>query len=616
MHLVSCLGVVHVLKKGVPSFVACGMLMATAGISAALAAPGDPQAPAPADLWLELGQHKSGSRDLKLAISNNGGSASAAGTLQIETLAPGSDAGSGAATVPVPAVQPGHSHRFLADYKLAQACGLGVRVRASLNVPGDPSDGDTLVAYPCQPDLQITFKRQASDQVLEFTVENLGGETAPARNVHFDSLTTPPSNSVDVSIGALKPGQSTTVAYNLQAPCPGLKVRAVVPLSEDGDQTNNSIELFPCGPDLQMSFLRYIDANHDLAFQVTNVGGQPARAVTATVEKVAPAQAPRDAREFPVPALQPGQSFAFTYSIGPGLCLAGLTVRASAALDIDANPSDNSFTQQVCDDIHIVAPLNSLAQRLPRRPGVARVASVAPGANTPAGDLVFPDQAPGTHRVDLSPSASQSRIQSTRLTLGLPGCFTGMSTDDGQLLVGWAQATGSALGSSCQWTGAAQTAVRFDFSQIDQVPNKQITSAVLTFDEQEARWTESDGSARQVPGCVAVLGLANSDWAAGDPSDGLFPNATIVDFRPWPSDRQDFNGRQFDVTGWVQTMFFDNLPVGPDLRTPRRFGFVLRGAIEDLNGDDFTSCMSTLSNIQLHLTYDVPPPVGYREGIN
>lgn len=53
-------------------------------------------------------------------------------------------------------------------------------------------------------------------------------------------------------------------------------------------------------------------------------------------------------------------------------------------------------------------------------------------------------------------------------------------------------------------------------------------------------------------------------------------------------------------------MFFDNLPIGPDLRTPRRFGFVLRGAIEDLNGDDFSSCMSTISNIQLHLTYDVP----------
>jgi hypothetical protein len=45
---------------------------------------------------------------------------------------------------------------------------------------------------------------------------------------------------------------------------------------------------------------------------------------------------------------------------------------------------------------------------------------------------------------------------------------------------------------------------------------------------------------------------------------------------------------------------------GPDLRTPRRWGFVLRGAIEDLNGDDFSSCMSTVSNIQLHVTYDVP----------
>jgi hypothetical protein len=606
MRFVSRLRRAHLLKKGFASFVACGTHLASTGISPVIAAPGDPQGPAPADLLLELGHHKSGSRDLKLAITNNRGSASAAGKLQIETLAPGSDAGSGVATVHVPAVQPGQKNRFLTDYRLAQACGLGVRVRASLNVPGDPSNSDTLVAYPCQPDLEIAFKSQASDQVLEFTVENLGGETAPARNVHFDSLTTRPSNSVDVPIGALKPSQSTTVAYNLQAPCPGLKVRAAVPLSEDGDQTNNSIELFLCGPDLQMSCLRCIDANHDLAFQVTNIGGQPARAVTATVEKVAPAQSPRDAREFPVPALQPGQSFAFTYRIGPGLCLSGLTVRTSAALDIDVNPSDNSFTQQVCDDIHIVAPLRSLATRLPRRPGVSQVASVAPGANAPVGDLVFPERAPGTHHVDLFPSASQSRLQSTRWVQGL-ACFTDHIADDGQQRVGWEQEAGS---------GVAQTAVRFDFSQLDQIRTKQVTAAMLTFDEQEARWTEFDGSPRQVPGCVAVLGLANSDWAAGDPSDGLFPNATILDFRPWPSDRQDFNGRQFDVTGWVQTMFFDNLPVGPDLRTPRRFGFVLRGAIEDLDNGDFTSCMSTVSNIQLHLTYDVPPPIGYTEGMN
>jgi hypothetical protein len=605
MRFVAHLCLAYLLKKAVPTLVACISLMATLGISPAVAAPGDRQAPAPADLLLELGQHKSGSRDLKLAISNKGGRASAAGTLQIETLAPGSDAGSGAATVQVPAVQPGQKNRFLTDYRLAQACGLGVRVRASLNVLGDPSNSDTLVAYPCQPDLAIAFKSQASDQVLEFTVENLGGETAPARNVHFDSLTTPPSNAVDVPIGALNPGQSRTVAYNLQAPCPGLKVRAAVPLSEDGDQTNNIIELFPCAPDLQMSFLRYIDANHDLAFQVTNIGGQPAPAVTAAVEKVEPIQVPPDAREFHVPALQPGQSFAFTYGIGPGLCLAGLKVRASAALDIDANPSDNSFTQQVCDDVHIVAPLQSRAQRLPRRPGVAQVASVAPGANTPVGDLIFPDQAPGTHRVDLSPSASQSRLQSTHWVEGAGACFTGIP-HGGDLLVGWQQDADSGFVSSCRWTGAAQTAVRFDFSQLDQIRTKQITAATLTFDEQEARWTESDGSARQVPGCVAVLGLANSDWAAGDPSDGLFPNATILDFRPWPSDRQDFKGHEFDVTGWVQTMFFDNLPIGPDLRTPRRFGFVLRGAIEDLNNDDFSSCMSTVSHIQLHLTYDVP----------
>lgn len=139
------------------------------------------------------------------------------------------------------------------------------------------------------------------------------------------------------------------------------------------------------------------------------------------------------------------------------------------------------------------------------------------------------------------------------------------------------------------------------------MPTKQITRATLTFDETPYSWTNADGSNRTVPGCVAVLGLATSDWAAGLTPPGLFPNATIADFRPWPSDRLDFNGHEFDVTSWVQLMFQDNPVLGPDLRGPRRFGFILRGAIEDLNGDDFTSCMSGLSNVLLHVTYDVPP---------
>lgn len=45
-----------------------------------------------------------------------------------------------------------------------------------------------------------------------------------------------------------------------------------------------------------------------------------------------------------------------------------------------------------------------------------------------------------------------------------------------------------------------------------------VVGLTLTFDEQEARWTESDGQPRNVPGCVAVLGLANSDWAAVGPA--------------------------------------------------------------------------------------------------
>jgi hypothetical protein len=138
-----------------------------------------------------------------------------------------------------------------------------------------------------------------------------------------------------------------------------------------------------------------------------------------------------------------------------------------------------------------------------------------------------------------------------------------------------------------------------------RIENLQISRTTLTFDEQPYWWTKADGSVRTVRGCVAVLGLATSDWFAGNPPDGLFPNETIVDLSPWPSDRPDFNGHEFDVTGWLQASFVPAPGLGVPVLSPStlgRDGFVLRGAIEDLHGDDETSCMSSVSNVQLHVT--------------
>ena len=37
-----------------------------------------------------------------------------------------------------------------------------------------------------------------------------------------------------------------------------------------------------------------------------------------------------------------------------------------------------------------------------------------------------------------------------------------------------------------------------------------------------------------------------------------------------------------------------------------RHGYVLRGALEDVEAKDDTSCMSSVRNIGLHITYVVP----------
>jgi hypothetical protein len=600
-------------------------------------------AAAQADLRVELWHHSTGSQDVRLAVTNYGDDASPATTLHVETLAPGSDTPTGAVTIAVPALTPGSNRLFETDYHLAAACATGMRVRASVEYVGDPTPSDnTLVAFPCQPDLGVSYKNQRSDRVLEFVVANLGGEDAPAAQVHFQTLTTPPSNVQDVPIGALGAGQSDVADYTLDAACAGLKVRAEVPFAavargpEGGAPARGAtsvLELFPCGPDLHLSDPTYLDANHDLAYVVTNVGGTAAPATTARVERVAPSSTASALREFAVPTLQPGQSFGFNYGLGSGLCPSGLQVHASVPLDIDASPDDNSKITVVCGENGEVAPHLSRSQVLTRpdltgheqevvgapssgqadraqtdRPDVVIPAASAAGQGDRLDADKYPERLPGTHTLEFPAAVVGERKQyATFSNDEFSACFSSPDNDapgPGFSHVGWYQYDG------CEWA-VWQTAVRFDLSQLDPIASKTITDATLTFDERKNVWTDYDGSSRDVPGCVATLGLATTDWVGSEPN-GPYPNATIVDFSPWPSPRSDFSGTAFTVTDQVRLMFAPEpdggplAPLGRELRNGYRSGFVLRGAIEELHADDSTSCLSWVSNLKLHITYVVP----------
>ncbi len=148
----------------------------------------------------------------------------------------------------------------------------------------------------------------------------------------------------------------------------------------------------------------------------------------------------------------------------------------------------------------------------------------------------------------------------------------------------------------------AETAVNFDMTQIDAIDGK-LTRAVLRFDEKKERWTSGSGAEQYKDGCVANLGIATVDWA-NQSVNALTPND------PYTS-APDGSSRAWEVTRHVREQL-----ASPG-KASLRYGYVLQGnmSLNNLEGDDSTSCYSTISNIHLDVTMDVeeqpapaPPP--------
>jgi hypothetical protein len=112
----------------------------------------------------------------------------------------------------------------------------------------------------------------------------------------------------------------------------------------------------------------------------------------------------------------------------------------------------------------------------------------------------------------------------------------------------------------------------------------------MTMDERAWKWTDGDGNPRTATGCVAAVGVANMDFVA-DPPNGndMYSNDTYVDLTPSAA-------TQFDVRVPVEDWFSPDSP---------RYGFILKGSIEDVENDDQSSCMSEIRNIALHVNYMV-----------
>lgn len=192
---------------------------------------------------------------------------------------------------------------------------------------------------------------------------------------------------------------------------------------------------------------------------------------------------------------------------------------------------------------------------------------------------------PGKHTLTLEPS--EVHTVQKGWAFGGDDCALSILAPLGEgLLVGWYQREGGFGG--CGYARVAQTAVNFDFASLVPIPLTDIERAVLTHDETRVHWTDGSGTPRNVPGCVAAVGVPTVDWPGWNDQ---IPNTTHLDVTPGSAKE------------WDLTVPFEEQVI----RAKPRLGFVLRGSLEQLEAEDDTSCLSAVSNIRLQVTYEIPP---------
>jgi hypothetical protein len=229
---------------------------------------------------------------------------------------------------------------------------------------------------------------------------------------------------------------------------------------------------------------------------------------------------------------------------------------------------------------------------------------------------------PGTHNVVLT--LDRTRAQKSKKVYD---CYLRPSADPSGVTVGWANFEVPVDAGACG-ADITRTAVHFNEGPLNNVPDKLIEKAILSYDEAPAAgcslnqsqfsagyeaiysfpatggagcWKNGAGDAEvKADGCVAVVGFPTADWIEKKyPEGSPLPHTTHPDVKR-------IGPREWDVSRPYQLQYHGSFGAQP---LPR-FGFLLRGSIDsfdDLTGEDNTACGSVLSNLKLNVTYTVPP---------
>ncbi len=380
-------------------------------------------------------------------------------------------------------------------------------------------------------------------------------------------------------------------------------------------------------PDLAIEVLGLKPGSQrEVLLRVTNVGQWWADRTSATVETVAPTAGNQKSEQ--VPDLGPkgdketASEFEFTYTLAADCDGHEIKASLKAAKTFNGNTETNLANNNVAS-VKLCASKSqpkpsaqssstATSNPSPPRPEIAKP-SLSPSSTSsgilisPVGDvaqanpppresdtkintelvLVPAHMRPGTHTLELKASATKSL---SRMTREGPCPAYGIQAAEGELLVGWHQVESECFPFEGSLVQVAQTAVKFDLAKLVEIPGLQLRRAVLFHNESKVIWTDGEGKERTVAGCVAALGIATSAWEDGVHGE-LFPNDSFLNVTPG-------SAREWDVTGPFERQLINAAP---------RFGFVLRGSLEQLEGDDDTSCLSAVSNIRMLVTYEVPP---------
>jgi hypothetical protein len=205
------------------------------------------------------------------------------------------------------------------------------------------------------------------------------------------------------------------------------------------------------------------------------------------------------------------------------------------------------------------------------------------------------------------------------------GSGRGNALLESPLAIGFAQTEVWGFANACgAWL--LQRAVLFDTTLLDQVQDKVIESAILSYDEVPFPFCVIWGYApSEQTGYQVIPGGPSNCWTDGEGNPENKHDGCVdvrVPYGDWRTEPAYWRGaaptatdggeiRRVSARSWNVTVPFNyQHGSGPPLEGIRRIGFLLSGfplTLDELTADDNTRCVSSVTNVQLQVTYYVPP---------